>query len=138
MERTFCIFKPDLTASHQNTGEALATLLMYGFMPVAMRKETIDLLKAMDLYSEHEGKTYYGPNIDFVTSAPAILMVLEGRLGACELLRDVVGATDPVYAMAGTLRKLYGTELPKNAVHASADAEAAEREISIFFPKLAR
>lgn len=133
MERTLCIFKPDLAADRVKVGNALVYLLQFGFMPVELVRDRITCEGASSLYYEHAGRDYYEPNIAFITSGDVYLMVLEGPEGACKLLREVVGPTDPFRAPAWTLRGRYGTGLPQNAVHASADVEAAKREISIFF-----
>lgn len=135
MERTLCIFKPDLAVDRERVASALAVLLVEKFVPVALIHRRIGTLEAYRLYEEHEGKPFHKPNIAFMTSGPVWLMVLE-RNDACAFLRKIVGATDPKQAGVGTLRALYGTDLPRNAVHASADVYSAEREIKIFFPEM--
>lgn len=135
MERTLCIFKPDLVAKRANLGDAFLSLIMFQFSLVAARALTIREEQAAQLYSEHVGRPYYQANLDFVTSGPSVAMVLE-RHNACAQLRWLVGETDPKKAQPDTFRALYGSELPRNAVHASANPSEAEREIEIFFPGL--
>lgn len=130
--RTLCIFKPDLTYRSLDTAQALIRILAIELVPIRLQRMTLSTTQAMRLYAAHEGKSYYRNNIEFMTSDPSIVMVLEGRL-APERLRELVGSTDPAMAKPGTLRNTFGSGLPYNAVHASEDVLAAEEEIRIFF-----
>lgn len=132
MSRTLCIFKPDLTASHANTTQALIRLLAIGLLPVQMRQTVITVPQALRLYHAQFGQPHNRRNIDFMTSDLSCVMVLDGE-DAVERLRAIIGSTDPQKAARGTLRALYGTELPRNAVHATAMSDEIEDEIAIFF-----
>lgn len=131
-ERTLCIFKPDLAANLHNTTQALMRVLELKLVPVELRRLTMTVQHATVLYDEHVGQPHFWPNVEFVTSAPSYLMVLEGE-SACARLRELLGATDPAKARPGTLRALYGSKLPRNAAHGSATPADAEREIALFF-----
>jgi nucleoside-diphosphate kinase len=134
MERTLCIFKPDLAARRANVAQALVRLIAVELLPVRMERMTISTPQALRLYSAHFGKPHNRRNIDFITSGRSVVMVLEGE-SAVERLRDIVGATDPTKAQRGTLRATFGSELPRNAVHATATAAEVEDEIAIFFER---
>jgi nucleoside-diphosphate kinase len=133
MERTLCIFKPDLVAQPaHDIGHALHRLLGISLMPVQLQRLTMTPAQAMRLYAASVGQSYYGRNIAFMTSGPCLVMVLEGER-AVERLREIVGSTDPERAQQGTLRSIFGTELPRNAFHATATQAEVEDEIAIFF-----
>lgn len=94
--------------------------------------DPMGLVDAQSLYAEHRGAAHYGRNITFMTSGPSVAILLQGN-EAVGMLRDLIGPTDPKKAHPTTIRGMFGTELPRNAIHASANATAAEREIAIFF-----
>ena len=87
-------------------------------------------------YEEHVGKPFYDELVAFMSRSPAMLMVLEGERKAFAVARELMGATDPAQAEAGTIRGDLGTEMPENLIHGSDSEESAEREIAIFFPEL--
>jgi nucleoside-diphosphate kinase len=132
MSRTLCIFKPDLTADRRATAQALLRLLALDFVPTTLAFVQLTKAQATQLYAEHEGRPYFARNIEFMTSGPSMVMVLDGEY-AVERLRDVAGTTDPKTARPGTLRRLYGAGLPNNAIHATATEAEVEDEIKIFF-----
>jgi nucleoside-diphosphate kinase len=132
MSRTLCIFKPDLAASRVNVAQTLVRLISIDLLPIRMQRETLSTPQALRLYAAHFGKPYNRRNIEFMTSGPSVVMVLEGER-AVERLREIVGATDPKKAQAGTLRALFGSGLPQNAVHATATVAEVDDEIQIFF-----
>lgn len=131
-ERTLCIFKPDLAANEQHTASALIRLLAIGLLPVQLVRATMTIAQAVQLYAAHDGQPYHRANVDFVASGPSVIMLLEG-VRAVDRLREIVGTTDPLRAQPGTLRRMFGTELPRNAVHATATVGEVENEIRIFF-----
>jgi nucleoside-diphosphate kinase len=88
--------------------------------------------QAQEFYAVHKERPFYGSLVKFMTSGPAIPIVLEAS-GAVKKLRDVIGATDPAEAAAGTVRKLYAESKERNAIHASDSDENARREIAFFF-----
>ncbi len=132
MSRTLCIFKPDLAAKRHNVAHALLRLLAVDLVPTCLTLIDITFAQAARLYAAHEGQPYYRGNIEFMTSGVCMVMVLDGAK-AVERLREIAGGTDPKLAQPGTLRAMFGTELPKNAVHASASDKEAADEIRIFF-----
>ncbi len=132
MSRTLCIFKPDLAASRKDVAHALLRLLAVDLVPSALLLMDVTFAQAARLYAAHEGQPYYRRNIDFMISGASVVMVLDGER-AVERLREIVGSTDPKKAQPGTLRAMFGTEMPKNAVHASASDKEAADEIRIFF-----
>lgn len=131
-ERTLCILKPDITANLAEVVSALIRILSIGLVPTRLQRTRLSRAEALELYQEHEGRDYFEPNVAFMTSGPVYLIVLEGE-SACARLRELIGSTDPTKAQKGTLRHIFGTELPRNAVHGSASAAEAEREVEIFF-----
>jgi len=132
IERTFCILKPDLTAKTRDVVAVLVRILGINLVPVRMLRTQMTRAEALELYQEHEGQSHFEPNVAFVTSGLVYLIVLEGE-AACARLRELIGSTDPTKAQRGTLRQLFGSELPRNAVHGSASPAEAAREIEIFF-----
>lgn len=133
MERTLCIVKPDAVAAG-SLGKILARLEEEGFRPVALRLLRLDAARAEAFYAEHAGKPFFAGLVTFMTSGPCLPVLLE-RADAVAALRAVIGATDPAKAAAGTIRRLYGTGTPANAVHASDSAASAAREAAFFFPE---
>jgi nucleoside-diphosphate kinase len=133
-ERTLILIKPD-AVRRGLVGEALGRLERKGLSLVAMDLRTIDRDTAERHYAEHEGKAFYPPLIEFITSGPSVALVAEGER-AIEAVRGLWGATDGVKATAGTLRGDFSTSNRENLVHASDSSASAGREIEIFFPDL--
>jgi len=131
-ERTLCIFKPDLAAKPSNVANALIRLLGLGLVPSHLERLTLTQTQAQALYVAHVGQPYHQRNLEFMTSGPCVVMVLEGEF-AVDRLRMTIGPTDPQKADPYHLRSVFGSELPRNAFHASATAREAESEIRIFF-----
>jgi nucleoside-diphosphate kinase len=133
-ERTLIIIKPD--AVRRNLiGEVISRIERKGLRVIAMDLRTVERETAETHYAEHVGKPFFGPVVDFITSAPLVALVAEGER-AIEAFRGLAGATDPVKALPGTIRGDYALEVGQNMVHGSDSPEAAEREIKIFFPEL--
>lgn len=131
IERTFTIIKPG-ALQRRLVGEIISRFETKGFRILAMKTMKISVETAEKHYSEHEGKPFYEPLLAYMTSDPAIVMVLE-RENAVTSLRKLAGATNPDSAEPGTIRGDYGVTTKKNIVHASDSLESAVREISIFF-----
>jgi len=131
MNRTLAIIKPDAVASGK-AGKILAHLETSGFSVGALRMTRLTEAQARDFYAVHKERPFYGDLVRFMTSGPCIPMVLEAE-GAVRKLREVIGATDPAEAAAGTVRKLYAENKERNAIHASDSDENASREIAFFF-----
>ncbi|MBA3973195.1 MAG: nucleoside-diphosphate kinase [Candidatus Solibacter sp.] len=131
MEKTFAIIKPDAVAAG-HAGGILALIESSGFRIAAMRKETLTRGVAEGFYAVHKGKGFFDELIDFMTEGPVVLLALE-REDAINKWREVMGATNPEKAAEGTVRKLYGTSIGRNASHGSDAPETAAFELSWFF-----
>jgi nucleoside-diphosphate kinase len=134
MERTLILVKPDAFERHL-TGEVIARFERKGLSLVALKLITADEAIAHEHYDEHKEKPFFGELVEFITGGPLVAMVLEGP-NAIKAARQVIGATDPVEADAGSIRGEYGTEVTFNLVHGSDSPESAERETGIWFPEL--
>jgi nucleoside-diphosphate kinase len=133
MERTLAIIKPDAVGKRL-IGKIVAHLEEAGFIIREMRMERLTLEAAREFYSVHAERPFYDSLVEFMTSGPCVLMVLE-REDAVRQLRATIGATDPAQAEAGTVRRLYAESVERNAIHASDSAQNARREIEFFFPE---
>jgi nucleoside-diphosphate kinase len=131
-ERTLCIIKPDAVAAKQ-AGQILARLEGAGFQIVALRMRTLSPAEAEGFYHVHRERPFFKSLVDFMASGPCVPMVLEAE-NAIARLREIMGATDPAKAAAGTLRKDFAASIEANAVHGSDAAETARFEIGYFFP----
>ena len=135
MNRTLVILKPD-AVERGLAGELLARFERKGLTVVAGVLRTIDDDTASRHYEEHQGKSFYGELVAFITRSPSFVMVLEGPDDTWKIVRTMMGPTNPAEAPPGTIRGDYGTILTENLVHGSDSAESAAREIAIFFPDL--
>jgi len=131
MEKTFAMIKPDAVAA-KHAGDIISLIEGNGFTIVKMRKEQLSKEKAQQFYAVHKAKPFFNELVDFVTSGPVILMMLE-KENAIADWRKLMGATDPVKAEEGTLRKKFGTDIGHNATHGSDAAQTAKEELAIFF-----
>ena len=132
MSQTLAIIKPDAVQSGK-AGKILAHLEASGFKIRAIRMTRLAQAAAGEFYAIHRERPFYPSLVTFMTSGPVIPMVLEAD-GAVARLRQVIGATDPAQAEAGTVRRLYAESKERNAIHASDSDENAAREIAFFFP----
>ena len=131
-ERTFSIVKPDAVKAGK-TGEILARLEAAGFKLVAARMRHMTRAEAEGFYYVHKERPFFGSLCAFMSSGPCLPMVLE-RENAIAQLREVMGATDPAKAAAGTIRKDFASSIEQNAIHGSDAPETARFEIGYFFP----
>ena len=131
MERTFSIIKPDAVAKDV-IGEIVSRFEKAGLRIVASRMEHLTVDKAKGFYAEHDGKGFFQDLVNYMSSGPVIVQVLEGE-GAITLNRQLMGATNPADADAGTIRADFAESIEANAVHGSDSSESAAREISYFF-----
>ena len=131
-ERTFSIVKPDAVKAGQ-TGQILARLEGAGFKLVAARMRRMTRAEAEGFYHVHKERPFFGSLCSFMSSGPCLTMVLE-RENAIAQLREVMGATDPAKAAAGTIRKDFASSIEANAIHGSDAPETARFEIGYFFP----
>ncbi len=136
MNRTLVICKPD-AVERGLVGEIVGRLERKGLRLVAGALRVIDAGTAARHYAEHRDKAFYGELIEFITRSPGLALVVEGPPDTWRIVRTLMGPTDPAVAPPGTIRGDLGTELTENLVHGSDSAEAAAREIAIFFPELA-
>ena len=134
MERTLILVKPDAFARNL-TGEIIARFERKGLRLAALKHMTMSRDLAERHYAEHVGKAFYDELVSFITSGPLVAMVLEGDR-AVDAARQVIGATDPLQASAGSIRGDYAIPVGQNMVHGSDSAESASREVGLFFPEL--
>ena len=135
MDRTLVICKPD-AVERGLVGEIISRLERKGLRIVAMESRHIDEGTAGRHYAEHEGKSFYGDLVMFITRSPSVLMVVEGPEDTFKVVRTLMGVTNPRDAAPGTIRGDLAIELTENLVHGSDSPESAKREIGIFFPGL--
>jgi len=131
MERTFAIIKPDAVRNHA-AGQILARIEAAGFAVRALRMIHMSKKEAEGFYYVHKARPFFGGLTDFMSSGPCIVMCLEAD-GAIKKWRDLMGATDPAKAEAGTLRKDFGASIDNNATHGSDAPETAAFELGYFF-----
>jgi nucleoside-diphosphate kinase len=128
---TLAIIKPDAVQTG-NAGNVLAHLEKQGFTVRAARMVRLTTPQAEAFYAVHRERPFFRSLVTFMTSGPCIPLALE-REGAVPHLREVIGATDPAEAKAGTVRKLFAQSKERNAIHASDSVENAAREVGFFF-----
>jgi nucleoside-diphosphate kinase len=131
-ERTLSIVKPDAVKAKQ-AGQILARLEGAGFRIVALQLRQLTLAQAEGFYHVHRERPFFASLCAFMSSGPCIPMVLE-RDNAIAQLREVMGATDPAKAAAGTIRKDFASSIEANCIHGSDAADTARVEIAYFFP----
>ena len=130
-ERTFSIIKPDATERNL-TGAINAVIEGAGLRIVAQRRIRMSRAQAEKFYEIHKERPFFGELVDFMTSGPMVVQVLEGE-GAVAKYREVMGATNPDQAAEGTIRKLFARNVGENSVHGSDSADNARMEIAQFF-----
>jgi nucleoside-diphosphate kinase len=133
MERTFSIIKPNAVLDN-NIGNIIKRFEEEGLRIAAAKLVHLSKEKAEGFYIEHKERPFFGELVTFMTSAPVMLMVLEGE-NAVDRNREIMGATNPAEAAENTLRKLYAKSIGENAVHGSDSQASADREINYFFDK---
>ena len=131
LQRTLSIIKPDATARNL-TGGINAVFEKAGLRIVAQKRVRLTRAQAEGFYGEHKARGFFGELVDFMSSGPVVLQVLEGE-NAVAHHREVMGATDPSKAADGTVRKLFAKSIGENSVHGSDSEASAEREIGFFF-----
>jgi nucleoside-diphosphate kinase len=130
-ERSLIIIKPD-AVQRGLVGEILARYEKRGLKIAAMKFEIVSRETAERHYGEHKGKPFFEGLVSYITSAPSVLLVVEGPQ-AIAILRATNGATKPADAAPGTIRADFGLTIGRNLVHASDSVESASREVEIFF-----
>jgi nucleoside-diphosphate kinase len=130
-ERTFSIIKPDATRRNL-TGKVNAVIEDAGLRIVAQRRIRMSRAQAETFYEVHKERPFFGELVEFMTSGPVVVQVLEGD-NAVARYREVMGATNPANAAEGTIRKLYAESVGENSVHGSDSQDNARIEIALFF-----
>ena len=131
MEQTLAVIKP-LAFKNNLIGPIINQITLAGFDIKAIRSVQLSRAQAEELYEMHKHKGFFPDLISYVTSGPIVVMILE-KENAIEDFRKLMGNTDPTKAEAGTIRRLYGSDKTRNAVHGSDSPVNAKREISLFF-----
>ncbi|NRA86338.1 MAG: nucleoside-diphosphate kinase [Rhizobiales bacterium] len=131
VQRTFSIIKPDATKRNL-TGQIVAKFEAAELRVVASKRIKMSEEQAKGFYAEHSERPFYGELVEFMMSEPVVVQVLEGE-NAIAKNREVMGATNPEDADAGTIRKEFALSIGENSVHGSDSPEAAAREIKFFF-----
>lgn len=131
IERTLSVIKPD-GVERGYIGRIISRFETAGLKPVAMRLVHLSQAEAEGFYAVHRERPFFRSLVKYMTSGPAVVMVLEGE-NAIARNREVMGATDPKKAAAGTIRREFGTDIERNTVHGSDGAETAATEIAYFF-----
>jgi nucleoside-diphosphate kinase len=133
-ERTLSIIKPD-GVEKGIIGRVISRFETAGLKPIAIKLKQLSKAEAEGFYAVHKARPFFGSLVEFMTSGPVVIMVLEGE-DAVAKNREIMGATDPKKAADGTLRKDFATDIEKNTVHGSDSAENARVEVSYFFPEV--
>jgi nucleoside-diphosphate kinase len=134
MQRTFTILKPD-TVKAGNSGLVIDRLIKEGFQIRAAKMMHLTKAQAEGFYYVHKERPFFNDLVKFMTEGPIILMILEAE-GAIEKLRKLMGATDPGKAEAGSIRKQFGSNIERNAIHGSDGPETFAYEMAYFFSQL--
>jgi nucleoside-diphosphate kinase len=134
LSRTLILVKPD-AFGRGLTGEILARFERKGLTIAALKLVQTPRETAETHYAEHAERPFFGELVDFITSAPLVAVVLEGD-DVVKASRQLIGATNPLEANAGSIRGDFAIEVGQNLVHGSDSDESAEREIGIWFPEL--
>ncbi len=131
MANTLGIVKPD-GVRRKLVGKILTKIEDAGLIIRGLKVLKLTKVDAERFYAVHEGKPFYKPLVEFMTSGPIVVMVIGGH-GSIERWREVMGATDPAKARYNTIRREYGTSIEKNVVHGSDSPETARTEVAFFF-----
>lgn len=133
IERTLSIIKPDATRRNI-TGSINAMLEDAGLRIIAQKRLKLSKKQAQDFYAVHKERPFYNDLVEYMTSGPVVVQVLEGP-NAVAKNREVMGATNPAEAEEGTIRKTFAESIEANSVHGSDSLENAQKEIEFFFDK---
>jgi nucleoside-diphosphate kinase len=133
--KTLVLLKPD-AVERGLVGNIISRFETKGLRLAAMELRTLDEATLARHYEEHQGKGFYADLVKFMSRGPVVAMVVEGPDDTWEIVRAMMGATNPRQAAPGTIRGDLGTLFTENLVHGSDSADSAKREIGIFFPSL--
>lgn len=134
IQRTLCIIKPDAVEKGK-AGAILQRVLEEGFKIRGLRQQHLSLRQAEGFYAVHRGRPFFNDLCEFMSRGPVVVAALE-REEAVQHWRQVIGATDPAKAEAGTIRKLYGAHVGENAVHGSDSEQNGRLECAYFFAEM--
>lgn len=136
---TLVIIKPHLVKDNK---EAISQIIdefkKNGLIPKSIKEIKINLDQAKEFYSEHKERDFFESIINSLSASKSVVIHLYHREEAILRTREIIGSTDPVQAKVGTIRKIYGIDIEKNAIHASDSLNSAEKELKIFFSKKSR
>ncbi len=133
MESTFAMIKPDGVRKNL-AGEIISRFEKRGLKIDGMRLEQLTIETANTHYGEHKGKAFFQDLVEFVTSGPVVLLKISGVEGTVDIVRSMIGATNPADAASGTIRGDFATEISENIIHGSDSLESSARELGLFFP----
>jgi nucleoside-diphosphate kinase len=134
MNKTFAMIKPD-AVSAKHVGDIISLIELNGFSILRLQKRTLSKDEAQIFYGVHLGKSFFEELIMYIISGPVILLALEKDLAISDW-RQLIGATNPINATVGTIRKMYAESVGRNAVHGSDSEENAKIELDFFFKDL--
>ena len=132
-QKTLVIIKPD-GIQKNIIGEIISRIEKKGLKILNMKMIKLSRELAEKLYEEHRNKPFFKSLVNFITSAPIIVMIVEGE-DVISIFRSMMGPTDPKNAAPGTIRGDYGTDIERNIIHGSDSIESAKREVDLFFPE---
>jgi nucleoside-diphosphate kinase len=132
MEKSLVLIKPD-AIQRRLAGEIISRLERKGLKIVAMKMLHMDKNLAQRHYAIHKGKAFFDDLVNFITSSPIIAIIFQGK-NAVEIIRQMMGETDPAKAHSGTIRGDFGIDIGRNLIHGSDSPENALKEIDLFFP----
>ncbi|MFZ4403129.1 MAG: nucleoside-diphosphate kinase [Pseudobdellovibrionaceae bacterium] len=133
IEQTFSIIKPNAIKKNA-IGDIISLFEANGLKIAAAKLTILSQAKAEEFYAEHKARPFFGELVSFMTSGPVLLLALSGE-NAVLKNREIMGATDPKKAVAGTVRAKFGDNVGENAVHGSDSLASAQRELALFFEK---
>ena len=131
MERTLVLLKPD-TLQRNLVGPIISRLEQRGLTIIGLKLLQMDNALASKHYSAHVDKPFFGPLVEFITSGPIVAIALQGK-NSVAVVRNTMGATNPVEANPGTIRGDFGIDIGRNLIHGSDSVESAQTELGIFF-----
>ncbi|RCL03364.1 MAG: nucleoside-diphosphate kinase [Candidatus Tokpelaia sp. JSC161] len=131
IERTFSMIKPDATRRNL-TGAIIKILENVGLRVIASRRILITLQEAEKFYEVHKNRSFFDYLTKFISSGPTVIQVLEAE-NAISINRKIMGATDPLFASSGTVRKIFGLSIGENSIHGSDSSDTAAAEIAYWF-----
>ena len=133
-ETTFAIIKPDAVRTG-NTGSIIDLIELNDFEIVGMEKKHLTKKDAETFYAVHKKRPFFKDLVEYMTSGPIVILALK-KENAIKDWRTLMGATDPLKAEVGTIRKMFGTDITENATHGSDAPETAATELKLFFPNI--